>query len=100
MFYFKFEKSRKRSSGWGTWIPAKTRVADQKPLACSVFFSNRGGRLSALWTMFVDQRKAQVFAAATDVPMVSWWLPPGAGTKHVHARRRDRHLSPAIGLRP
>ena len=44
--------------GWGTWIPAKTRVADQKPLACSAFLSSRGGRVSALWTMFVDQRKA------------------------------------------
>jgi hypothetical protein len=23
MFYFKFEKSRKRSNGWGTWIRTK-----------------------------------------------------------------------------
>jgi hypothetical protein len=48
--------------GWRTWIPAKTRVADQNLLACSAFVSGRGGRLSALWTMFVDQRKAQVRA--------------------------------------
>jgi hypothetical protein len=33
-----------------TWIPAKTRVPDQKPLACSAFFPSRGCRVGALWT--------------------------------------------------
>jgi hypothetical protein len=40
--------------GWGTRIPAKTRVADQKPLACSAFLSSPGGRVGALWTIPVD----------------------------------------------
>jgi len=35
-------------------IPAKTRVADQKPLACSAFVSSHGGRIGALWTITVD----------------------------------------------
>jgi hypothetical protein len=41
-----------------TWILSQTRVADQNPLARNAFFSSRGGRVGALWTMFVDQRKA------------------------------------------
>jgi hypothetical protein len=43
--------------GWGTWIPAKTRVADQKLLACSAFSSSRGGRVDALWTITVDHSR-------------------------------------------
>jgi hypothetical protein len=35
-------------------IPAQTRVADQKPLACSNFASSHGGRVGALWTIVVD----------------------------------------------
>jgi hypothetical protein len=38
----------------GTRIPAQTRVADQKPLACSAFLSSHGGRVGALWTITVD----------------------------------------------
>src|SRR5450759_3002680 len=41
-----------------TWSANQTRVADQKPLACSAFLSSRGGRVGALWTMSVDQSKA------------------------------------------
>ncbi len=37
-----------------TRIPAQTRVADQKPLACSNFASSHGGRVGALWTIVVD----------------------------------------------
>jgi hypothetical protein len=36
----KTEKAEFRLSkqlGWGTRIPAQTRIADQKPLACSAF---------------------------------------------------------------
>jgi hypothetical protein len=41
-----------------TWSANQTRVADQKPLACSAFLSSRGGRVGAVWTMSVDLRKA------------------------------------------
>ena len=50
--------------GWGTWIPAKTRVADQKPLACSAFVSSRGGRVGALWTITVDHSRRRRPAGA------------------------------------
>jgi hypothetical protein len=41
-------------SGWGTGIRTKTRIADQKPLACSAFLFSPGGRVGALWTIPVD----------------------------------------------
>jgi hypothetical protein len=44
----------KENRGWGTRIPAQTRLCDQKPLPCSAFLSNRGGRVHVLWTITVD----------------------------------------------
>jgi hypothetical protein len=58
-----------------TWIPAKTRVADQNLLACSAFLSSRGGCVGALWTMFVDQRKAHrrwLALLAAKPPSAGW----------------------------
>jgi hypothetical protein len=44
----------KRLPVLNTRIRTKTRIADQKPLACSAFLSSPGGRVGALWTIPVD----------------------------------------------
>src|SRR5512140_2656554 len=51
MKYTACRGNRRSAAGWGTRIPAQTRVADQKPLACSAFLFNHGGNVWALWTI-------------------------------------------------
>jgi hypothetical protein len=53
-FFQNFERFQYFITGWGTRIPAQTRVVDQKPLAYSNFASSHGGRVGALWTIVVD----------------------------------------------
>jgi hypothetical protein len=47
-------------------IPAQTRVADQKPFACSNFASSHGGRVGALWTIIVDHSSRGGTKATSD----------------------------------
>src|ERR1700688_4460565 len=60
--------------GWGTRIPAQTRVGDQKPLSCSAFLSSHGGRVGALWTMPVDHSSRRGMAGTPTPP---WAARPG-----------------------
>lgn len=66
-------------SGWGTRIPAQTRIADQKPLACSAFCGATAGRVGALWTIALDHSSCRGIAG-TPTP---WAARAGATRLHL-----------------